>query len=104
MENDFISRTEAIGTIEAFFCLRCPDFLRCNHECEIAELMLEFEKIRREDVRENVHGHWTNVNISVTGESSAECSNCGAVVHDDFCAVIKYCPSCGAMLGGESNA
>ena len=46
------------------------------------------------------HGHWTNISISVTGNSSAECSLCGTVVHDTFANVnrINYCPNCGAKM------
>ena len=46
------------------------------------------------------HGHWTNINISVTGNSSAECSLCGTVIHDTFADVnrINYCPNCGAKM------
>ena len=44
------------------------------------------------------HGHWINISISVTGNSSAECSRCGAVVHDSFSNAINYCPNCGAKM------
>ena len=46
------------------------------------------------------HGYWTNISISVTGNSSAECSLCGTVVHDTFADVnrINYCPNCGAKM------
>lgn len=44
------------------------------------------------------HGHWTNISISVTGNSSSECSRCGAVVHDSFSNAINYCPNCGAKM------
>ena len=44
------------------------------------------------------HGRWVNVKISISGNSSAECSLCGAVVHDDFSNVINYCPNCGAKM------
>lgn len=46
------------------------------------------------------HGHWTNISVSVTGNSSAECSLCGTVVHDTFADVnrISYCPHCGAKM------
>lgn len=53
--------------------------------------------IEAEPVR---HGHWTNIKISVTGNSSAECSLCGTVVHDTFADVdrLNYCPHCGAKM------
>ena len=47
------------------------------------------------------HGRWTNISVSVTGNSSAECSRCGAVVHDCFSNTINYCPNCGAKMDGE---
>ena len=50
-----------------------------------------------------VHGHWTNQSISVSGHSSAECSVCGCVVHDNFSNAINYCPNCGAKMKGKDN-
>ena len=44
------------------------------------------------------HGRWINVKISISGNSSAECSLCGAVVHNNFSNVINYCPNCGARM------
>ena len=45
-------------------------------------------------------GKWTNVHISVSGNSDAECSLCGAVVHSGFAdkGKINYCPNCGARM------
>lgn len=50
-------------------------------------------------------GHWINLKISTSGNSSAECSLCGAVVHDSFTnsKAIHYCPNCGAKMS-EDNA
>lgn len=53
------------------------------------------------DAVEVIHGHWTNISISVSGHSSAECSVCGCVVHDSFSNVINYCPNCGAKMDRE---
>lgn len=50
------------------------------------------------DAKPVVRGHWTNISISVSGHSSAECSVCGCVVHDGFSNVINYCPNCGASM------
>lgn len=57
------------------------------------------------DVRENVRGHWTNVQISVTGNSMADCSICGATVHNSFMgnAAPNFCPNCGADMRGEND-
>ena len=44
------------------------------------------------------HGRWINVKISISGNSSAECTLCGAVVHNNFSNVINYCPKCGAKM------
>ena len=43
-------------------------------------------------------GHWTNVSISVSGDSTADCSRCGATVHNSFADTINYCPNCGADM------
>ena len=34
--------------------------------------------------REVRRGRWVNVKISISGDSSAECSLCGAVIHNSF--------------------
>lgn len=47
------------------------------------------------------HGRWINVKISISGNSSAECSLCGAVVHNNFSNVINYCPNCGARMNAQ---
>ena len=44
------------------------------------------------------HGQWNNIKISVSDNSSAECSLCGAIVHNNFSNVINYCPNCGADM------
>ena len=43
-------------------------------------------------------GNWVNVKISISGDSSAECSLCGAVVHNNFSNAINFCPNCGADM------
>ncbi len=52
------------------------------------------------DVQKIQHGRWTNLKLSASGSSSAECSLCGAVVHDSFTnsKAIHYCPNCGAKM------
>ena len=49
------------------------------------------------------HGRWINIKISTTGESSAECSECGAIVHTTFTSTVNYCPKCGARMDGGEN-
>lgn len=51
-----------------------------------------------EDVQKVRHGQWINLKISISGDNSAECSLCGAVVHNNFSNVINYCPNCGAKM------
>ena len=46
-------------------------------------------------------GEWVNVKISISGDSSAECSLCGAIVHNNFSNVINFCPNCGAKMDKE---
>ena len=60
-------------------------------ECNIFELD-EHYKISRPK------GEWINVKISILGDSSAECSLCGAVVHNNFSNVINFCPNCSADM------
>lgn len=55
------------------------------------------------DVRENVIGHWVNLQVSITGAGSAECSVCGSVIHDSFTHTINFCPNCGADMRGETE-
>lgn len=44
------------------------------------------------------HGRWINIKVSTTGKSSAECSECGAIVHTTFTSTVNYCPNCGAKM------
>lgn len=46
-------------------------------------------------------GHWINISISVTGESEAECDQCGCVIHNSFSNSVNYCPNCGADMRGN---
>lgn len=55
------------------------------------------------DVRENVRGTWTNLQISITGGSCADCSKCGATVYNNFTSTINFCPICGADMRGKEN-
>jgi len=48
--------------------------------------------------REVRHGQWVNIKISISDDGSAECSLCGAVVHNNFSSVVNYCPMCGASM------
>lgn len=50
-----------------------------------------------------LQGEWINLKISISGDSSAECSLCGAVVHNNFSNVINFCPNCGADMRGINN-
>ena len=43
-------------------------------------------------------GHWTNISVSVSGDSTAECNRCGAIVHNSFADTINFCPNCGADM------
>lgn len=56
------------------------------------------------DVRPVVRGHWINLIISVSGSSSAECSQCGTVVYDSFSNEINYCPKCGSYNGADMKS
>lgn len=57
--------------------------------------LFDAETIEAEPVK---HGYWTNIRISASGTSSADCSLCGAVVNTNFTNRINYCPNCGAKM------
>lgn len=50
---------------------------------------------------ERKKGKWINISISVSGDSSAECNRCGAIVHNSFADTINFCPNCGSDNRGE---
>ena len=58
------------------------------------------EKVRKALSADRPQGEWVNVKISISGDGSAECSLCGAVVHNNFSNVINFCPNCGQKLDG----
>ena len=62
---------------------------------EIIDVVNSMDEQEGEPIK---HGRWINVKISISGNSSAECSLCGAVVHNNFSNVINYCPNCGARM------
>lgn len=70
------------------------DIIKCD---KMNELLRSFPTI---DAVPVVHGHWTNLSISVSGHASAECSVCGSVVYDNFSDLINYCPNCGSDMRG----
>lgn len=74
---------------------------KLQHTCDITDI----ENAPTVDAEPVRHGHWTNISISVTGSSSAECSLCGTVVHDTFADTnrINYCPHCGAKMDEEGS-
>ena len=58
------------------------------------------DKVRETD---RLQGKWVNVKISISGDSSAECSLCGAIVHNNFSNVINFCPNCGADMRDKDD-
>ena len=76
-------------------------------ECSYAETgcgdCTVVEKVRKALSADRPQGEWVNVKISISGDGSAECSLCGAVVHTNFSNVINYCPSCGARMRDKED-
>lgn len=109
---DYIKREDAYKTIKHLLYETAMNNMKCAPQfaeaCEdIAENRLEgyMSAIPAADVRENVRGHWTNVQIYVTGSSMADCSICGVTVHNSFMgnAAPNFCPNCGADCRGDSD-
>lgn len=48
--------------------------------------------------RKMKRGTWVDVEFSISGDSTATCSLCGAVVHSSFTTKPNFCPQCGAMM------
>lgn len=48
-------------------------------------------------------GYWRNLKLWIDGDSSAECSECDAVVHTRVCDALNFCPNCGADMIGVVN-
>lgn len=67
-------------------------------ECEYNEVMSNIEDAPTIEAEPRKHGRWINIKVSTTGESSAECSECGAIVHTTFTSTVNYCPNCGARM------
>ena len=98
--NDPIERDDIIKAIDKRICelQSHPTFRRKNADIDlygVKKLIINLPSARQQ-------GEWVNVKISMLGNSSAECSLCGAVVHNNFSNVINFCPNCGAdMRGGR---
>lgn len=64
------------------------------------------EQFINKDVAPVKHGHWISLDDYF---EDAQCSECGdaLVIGDcsfnDFCECYKFCPNCGAKMGGEGE-
>ena len=98
--NDPVERDDIIKAIDKRICelQSHPTFRRKNADIDlygVKKLIINLPSARQQ-------GEWVNVKISMLGNSSAECSLCGAVVHNNFSNVINFCPNCGVdMRGGR---
>ena len=98
--NDPVERDDIIKAIDKRICelQTHPTFRRKNADIDlygVKKLIINLPSARQQ-------GEWVNIKISILGNSSAECSLCGAVVHNNFSNVINFCPNCGAdMRGGR---
>ena len=98
--NDPVERDDIIKAIDKRICelQSHPTFRRKNADIDlygVKKLIINLPSARQQ-------GEWVNIKISILGNSSAECSLCGAVVHNNFSNVINFCPNCGAdMRGGR---
>ena len=101
--NDYIKREDAVLDIEQIVdtmsvCLNRDEYngMRRMKQLCIAAV----SQTQAADVRENLRGHWDNVTISRIGNSSADCSICGATVYDSFTKHMppSFCPNCGALM------
>lgn len=94
--SDLISREQAIDMFRRYDNSRYmqPVMIEINYAITMLNSVPSAQKT----------GRWDNIKISITGESSAECSLCGAVVHNNFSNTINYCPNCGAKIeGGDAK-
>lgn len=76
-----------------------------KEECD-CELLWAILDIPAADVVPVKHGHWISLDDYF---EDAQCSECGdaLVIGDcsfnDFCECYKFCPNCGAKMGGEGE-
>lgn len=88
MNNDLISRAEAIKVFEDYACdippMEAIDEIRC------------LPAVDAEPVR---HGKWIDKLSDCYWPGDKICSECGAEY--SFCNVQNYCPNCGAKMGAE---
>ncbi len=97
MNDDLIKRSDAIEMLQEAIMAYPPVMKGCGETRdstleEAINLILDIPSADRPQ------GEWVNVKISISGDSSAECSLCGAVVHNNFSNVINFCPNCGADM------
>ena len=76
-----------------------------KEECD-CEWLWAILDIPAADVVPVKHGHWISLDDYF---EDAQCSECGdaLVIGDcsfnDFCECYKFCPNCGAKMGGEGE-
>ena len=92
--NDLISREELMNILQLMLSTEDMSYGKKVYG-KVIQQVKSLPTIEAEPVK---HGRWINVKISISGNSSAECSLCGAVVHNNFSNVINYCPNCGARM------
>ena len=100
--SDLISRQGAIDAIHEDI-----DWLvaQGGRELDLTECMERAKSILNNlPSAEPKKGKWINMYISATGDSDAECDQCGAIVHNNFSTTINFCPNCGAdMREGDAK-
>lgn len=91
---EYIKLDDAINAIADGACIFASSQLNIG-----AAMLRAFGKIKKADVRENVHGEWIPYNPIYSDVLC--CSKCECEYMPAEAEFFNYCPNCGAEMRGE---
>ena len=96
--SDYIRRDDAIETMQIYMKDISDKFPKRKNRIWAMriDLYAQLVLIPASDVRENVRGEWI-----INGQTAYTCSNCSAIY--SFGNSYRFCPWCGAQMGGVED-
>jgi len=110
--DEFINRKDAFEILQSRLdSISQMSYLNMDwHELEIMRDAIEHAiddvgEVPSADVQPVVHAYWIELPKALNpNENPCKCSNCGHILSFmNYYPKSKYCPNCGADMGGDTN-